>query len=557
MTNSRPSAAPPATRCRRAGRPAFTLVELMISIALALMLIYGISQVFKLSGDTVGAQQAVASNVRDQRAASATMIEDFRNSLPDSPLVLLSNRIAYAYEPSKATSGYRAGFKNAEEQRDSSDPDPTIQQINGSSFTVPIAAGTDRTPRLDRLGFFTRNLYRRQTADNSQLASTVSGTEAYIWYGHVAIPDGAGWRQPQEQYGAERVLGRVAILMKDSQTTYAAGDAPLPMSGSLPDPLRPLGFRSGAYQSLVDFGDRSIDEWRQQANSEYAGNAAQPGEFATTWFRPMEDDYTVPSAPNFWRALCQPTVTRPITQAKLAQTTPFFVGNCTQFIVEYAGDFLDQREGDATDNVPGRVLDAKKKRRAGTGVPGKKEEIEGDLEANRLLDGNQIDYIIDTSGDVDPTTGNLVDPPANPSKWVRKIRWYGLPRDTNGDGKITINDVLPLSDVMAYYDVRMANGDRAVAPWEIDLPLADTNPQKKQQGLLTTPGLKNNKITPRANEPNWQQDYSLVANAAAANFLYTCAWHNDAPLLIRITMKVDDPTGKLKDGQWYQYILSR
>src|SRR4051794_41796965 len=89
-------------------RPAFTLVELMISIALALMLIYGISQVFKLSGDTVGAQQAVASNVRDQRAASATMSEDFRNSLPDSPLVLLSNRLAYAYEPSKPTSGYKA-----------------------------------------------------------------------------------------------------------------------------------------------------------------------------------------------------------------------------------------------------------------------------------------------------------------------------------------------------------------------------------------------------------------------------------------------------------------
>jgi prepilin-type N-terminal cleavage/methylation domain-containing protein len=43
---------------RHAVRPAFTLVELMISIALALMLIYGIAQVFKLSGDTIGAQQA-------------------------------------------------------------------------------------------------------------------------------------------------------------------------------------------------------------------------------------------------------------------------------------------------------------------------------------------------------------------------------------------------------------------------------------------------------------------------------------------------------------------
>src|SRR4051812_12750001 len=78
-------------------RPAFTLVELMISIALALMLIYGIAQVFKLSGDTVGANQAVATMVRDQRAAEATLTEDFRNSLPDSPLFLISNRIAYGF----------------------------------------------------------------------------------------------------------------------------------------------------------------------------------------------------------------------------------------------------------------------------------------------------------------------------------------------------------------------------------------------------------------------------------------------------------------------------
>jgi type II secretory pathway pseudopilin PulG len=546
MNHSRP----PTPRSRHAARPAFTLVELMISIALALMLIYGIAQVFKMSGDTIGAQQALSSSVRDQRAASPTFIEDFRNSVPDSPLFLISNRIAYGYDG--AGTGFKAGWKDAEEERDGSNPDPTVQaEINGSAVpNTPITGGTDRTPRLDRLAFFTRNLYRRQTAEDDQMFSAIAGTEAYVWYGHVALPGGpTGWRQPQQQYGSERVLGRVAILMKDRDTALAATDRTLPMTTVAGDTLAPLSYTSGAYQSYRDVGLSSIDEWRASANFAYGNTVATPGEFSTSWFRPMEDPD--PATGKYWRAWCQPTVTRPITQQKLSQTAPFFVGNCTQFIVEYAGDFLDQREGDATDPVPGRVVDAKKKKRPGTGVPTKKEEIEGDSEVNRLLDRSQIDYVIDTSADP-------ADPPNDPTKWVRRVRWYGLPRDVSGDGLITINDVLPLSDVMAYYDVKMNNGDRAIAPWEADLPMADTstNAGGTKQGLLTTT-LKNGAIPPRTKEPNWQQDYSQAKPGSEAGFLYTCAWHNDAPLMIRITMKVDDPTGKLKGGQWYQYILSR
>src|SRR5688500_15462045 len=95
----------------RPRRRAFTLVELMISIALALMLIYGIAQVFKLSGDTVGANQAVSGIVRDHRAVSATLREDFSNSLPNSPMFLISSRIAYGY--AGAGTGRKAGWKNA------------------------------------------------------------------------------------------------------------------------------------------------------------------------------------------------------------------------------------------------------------------------------------------------------------------------------------------------------------------------------------------------------------------------------------------------------------
>jgi hypothetical protein len=176
----------------------------------------------------------------------------------------------------------------------------------------------------------------------------------------------------------------------------------------------------------------------------------------------------------------------------------------------------------------------------------------------------KIDYIIDTSGDVD-NTGKLVDPPANPDKWVRRVRWYGLPRDTTGDGLITINDVVPLSDVMAYYGQFMSNGKRAVAPWEIDLPnmsaAGDDTPTIKQ-GLIAL-NLKDTVALPtaRSKEQYWQQNYARrnggLGPGDAPLFKLTAAFHNQAPPMIRITLKIDDPSGKLRDGQWYQYVLSR
>jgi hypothetical protein len=80
------------------------------------------------------------------------------------------------------------------------------------------------------------------------------------------------------------------------------------------------------------------------------------------------------------------------------------------------------------------------------------------------------------------------------------------------------------------------------------------------QSPLLSPTLANPLVSngkKRANEPNWQSDYGKFPAAQANAFRYTCAWHNDAPMLVRVTMKVDDPTGRIKDGQWFQYILSR
>jgi hypothetical protein len=52
-------------------------------------------------------------------------------------------------------------------------------------------------------------------------------------------------------------------------------------------------------------------------------------------------------------------------------------------------------------------------------------------------------------------------------------------------------------------------------------------------------------------------DYAGFPTTSADKFRYVCAWHNGAPPLIRITMKLDDPTGRLQGGQWYEFVLSR
>ena len=599
MTSPDPApfaAAAAAARPRRPRRRAFTLVELMISIALALMLIYGISQVFKLSGDTVGANQAVSTMTRDFRAAQATLVEDFRNSLADSPLFLISNRIAYGYRG--PGTGYKAGWRNAEEERDESvgaDPlSPTT--INGSTVPAPsITGGTDRTPRIDRLAFFVRNLYRRQTAASAQVSSGVTSTEAYIWYGHAALPtaDPATWLQPHDQYAVDRVLARTAILMRNSKTTYADRNEDYlmwPSSQRPADPnflssrLWPLGWSApvtnpnslrtprnaaAAYQSTKDLAPVSLDEWR-----EYAARAYDvPNTGFYSWFRPMLDPD--PAAGQFWRAWVRPTVTRPIDQVKMAQTAPYFVGHCTQFIVEYAGDYLNQSETD--DQVPGIPTDVAVKMNPKTG-----DKVYG------TTDG-VIDYVIDTSADgvFNNTTNQFTpsDPPSQPAKWVRRTRWYGLPRDVTGDGRITINDVVPLSDVLAYYEIRMGAkaGDpgydtRAIAPWEIDLPnMTDPADEKfsTKQGIVAL-NLRNARLpahprnTNEAERKHAQQDYAMIdrdpatgqANPArsrmvAPSFVYTAAFHNEAPPMIRITMKIEDPSGKLRDGQWYQFVLTR
>src|SRR5947209_20458033 len=65
---------PAAARQRR--RAGFTLVELMVSIALALLLVIGINAVFKMSSDTVGTGMQMGEITRQFRTVDKVLGND-------------------------------------------------------------------------------------------------------------------------------------------------------------------------------------------------------------------------------------------------------------------------------------------------------------------------------------------------------------------------------------------------------------------------------------------------------------------------------------------------
>ena len=133
-----------------------------------------------------------------------------------------------------------------------------------------------------------------------------------------------------------------------------------------------------------------------------------------------------------------------------------------------------------------------------------------------------------------------------------KVRWYGLPRDTNGDrvipgagwkGNAVVSndlvDVVPLRDVLG-------TARDSQAPFGLlygNPPAPDFSSPFERE--LPTPPSGGDYVAGMLNAP---------ANVKAA-FRYTCVWVNSAPTMIRIVMKLEDPAGRLPEGQSFEYVV--
>jgi prepilin-type N-terminal cleavage/methylation domain-containing protein len=576
---------PPKTQQRfgnRGGGGAFTLIELMVSLALVALLVLGINEVFRIASRGVSAGQALSTVQRDLRSGHAVMFGDLKNvvmppnsiggSFDNGPCFIIRSDRVYAFrnrqehlaDPNGLTTDSPADAAIADRDLNNNNVETDVGE------TTTPAIYNDRSHRIDQLLFFARGSFRRQTGGTvaggyaDPFVAPMGTAEALVWYGHLRQPDygtpsaNAGeqfvHRDPGEKpftknkdnmYAASWMLGRVQMLMRSPDATGQIVDNkgtaqdymqrqqqyPNPPTGpalyayyqSL-NPFVPgvsISTGLGAYQlqwHRYDLAGISMDDFRDILFS--TGTPADGKRGYHQLYVDMDPAVPVP----FWQAMtgiryqANPFPDRPVTALGVARTAPVFIRGCTQFIVEYAGDFVRQ------DNFP---------------TSGTFGNVIVNDPATPVDPDGEIDYVV-----------------VNGQK---QTRWYGMPRDTNGDGIILgwttgrtnnqMPDVVPLQDVIS----SGLNG-----PYDPNAP-----------GNTYTVGYAIEQVdrvagAPTATNPN-PMPYPASGDYAAANGIlpisrYYAVWGPNSqlapkPKMVRITVALDDPAGTMASEQTYEYVI--
>ncbi|HEY1922941.1 MAG TPA: type II secretion system protein [Tepidisphaeraceae bacterium] len=619
---------------------AFTLVELMLSLAMVLLLIIGINYVFRSATDAVSAGQNLNQINSDAQATQPLLFDDFQNATKNPPCFIIASQLVNQY-------------LNGDDAKTSSDPkfiplDNAGGKVtigNGPSGFLSPAILNYRNHRADLIKFFAHYLYHRRSGNDGSYTGSETSDDAWIEIGHAALPanDLSNFYGPSNlpilpgklstlglpgvprigAFASDWVLARRITLLSNAwQNPTVGGAQPITATDSyysiLPNAINPnapttiagAGFPFGVNMSPLSYGtpdynnntNTSQNALSQTSRYDIAG--VTPEQFdriianailgwqtagysgTSLWWNSLINSipvnqttatppqsstlntapYTVPynnAVPNYvsafprggtkyipnvngtilqtfgdpglWlnRPQCNPLIQTPVTAAALAEMSPYFLQHCSQFAVEYAGDYLQQ------DNNPS---DVNYSNMTGIGPDG------------------QIDYYLDANGN-------------------KHTRWYGMPRSSTGsshnDGfgnqvlirgfdstidtlakapsvatpqpmSILLNyftDVIPLRDYYSMWFATFPPTPAAAAgsyspPWEVDV---NFDPTRDYGSLFSAPS---------AAGPN-----KTAFNAPNNPPRYVAAWHDDTPAMIRILIKLDDPNNKVKDGPWYEYVF--
>src|SRR5438046_488246 len=106
-------------------RSAFTIVELMISIAMVVILMVGIHQIFKMSSDTVGMGLVVADMSRSNRSVQGIFKGDFDRLVKNAPLFIIRSGVA-------GTGPNWGAFTSEAERAADRDGNPLTQDLDGN-----------------------------------------------------------------------------------------------------------------------------------------------------------------------------------------------------------------------------------------------------------------------------------------------------------------------------------------------------------------------------------------------------------------------------------------
>ncbi|MGC4031301.1 MAG: prepilin-type N-terminal cleavage/methylation domain-containing protein [Tepidisphaeraceae bacterium] len=194
---------------------AFTLVELMISLGIALLLIYGINLVFRAVTDTVRVGNALAAATRKMRSVDSSLTIDFEGTYSEiNPLTNVKSDVPtierrwsgivpvvgnidpttpanYETEPRQPAITIfckrQFAFLNKSDKENDADGQPqTEDESDTGTITDFSAAGNiarlgRRAHRTDTIGFFTGG----SIVPASLRGTTASGSasQAWVWYG--------------------------------------------------------------------------------------------------------------------------------------------------------------------------------------------------------------------------------------------------------------------------------------------------------------------------------------------------------------------------------------
>ena len=340
----------------------FTLVELLVSIALVVILIIGINMVFTSAGKTIGTGMAVSDATRGFRSAYTTI----RNDIERDP----ANTVGMLPVTTTALSPLNAT--------------PSLVIMSQLMPNQPVDdKGTLQDCRIDTLSFFAQatGAFKRQTGNPNELfANMIPADHAFIWYGHLYLPDNSGgWTyptnfpgrgnastNPNNYYARDWRLGRVVIGVRapdvNNQIIDYSGNAQRYIARAQENPLlpdttslAPFSLSSNTTMggpiyacspplitdSLCDLAGVNLNWYRDNVFSVHAAGDAAWG----------HDHF----GPNY-RFRANPFVTRPITVNGAAQSVPIFLNGCMSFKVEFAGNL---------SNAPGGLID---RTNDGTGI---------------------------------------------------------------------------------------------------------------------------------------------------------------------------------------------
>lgn len=566
----------------------FTLVEVLISIGIALVLIVGISQIFALAQKTSGAGVSLVSAIESQRSIQNTLVEDMRNMVTGtgSPGLVIGSYSIPAFRNKLDAQANRG----------------SVVQFNDTqgSGSLPYTASpaqayevNDRIHRLDRLCFFARGHYESQTADPPNYVSHVTSAEAFIWLGHLALPNNQAitdW-DPQSPAGNNSPLADPAIDFVNPGASNGLGGSLGPVSSNdnnayasdwilSREVILLTPFRNPQPVTGFQYTDRTscpLSMWPAAVSTSTVGAPQAPlyssrydvyyfplilgdplnickqvystnPDFVDTWWQNVSGLFPAPVKPSYVyidrRYYANPFPTKPGAGSKnysayskdpaawmsgaAAQTAPIFVRGCSQFVVEYAGNFLTQNQ-DTTSSNFGKIIAA---------AP----DPSGKLDFIPVWD-------------------------ASIGTWRRQIRWYGFPRDVDGDGQVALNVVSPFP------------GQSKAVPLQ---PAYDTVPLND---VITAAGLLPNpyRDVPGKSlgfEKSCPTDTYANGNMTSMNFIptptrppdpmrpyrsspYVCAWDPGAPAtaeprpkMIRIVIGIDDPSGRLNSQQLFEYVFT-